>query len=803
MPSKTQTFFLEEWLKTNSGTTTTTTITSKPLQSSSARAIIQSWSELRDSLQQQSFQPHHLGSLQTLLNSQTSLHVADPQAKLLMSILSSPTSSPPIKSHPLFLKLLYIWLRKSNKPFASHVENAIDVVTRIVMTERRDCLVVSHGVLVLGAILATPNLSEKLRKACLEVMCKLVEEERGLVGSCEGVVPEVIAGIGYALSSCEVVYFARMLSSLFGIWREKHGILSHGLMILHVFEWVLSGFIASRSKRKIEGICDEILGVHKLGDVSFAKVMAAAGALRGLNRIGAHDNRLGVRPQLKILLEEFIKSVARDLVNKTGNFSRLGDDRSDLLVLQCIAMGVTRSGLASYGAPLVSCLVTALLVEIFPLRSFYTRIDERRHRHLVELGITEVREHVNSVIFKEAGSITRTFCNQYTSADEQNKRLVENLVWGYCQDLYSGHKRVALVLQGSGKELLDELEKIAEACFLMIVVFASVVTKHMLNTDCSSDLKAEISVRILISFSCVEYFRRIRLPEYTDTIRGVVTSVQENESSCVSFIESIPSYANLTMDPGSLGLGMDYVWSKNDLQTARILFYLRVIPTCIERVPTPIFGSLVASTMFLYMGHPNGKIARASHSVFVAFVASGKDSNMDDRELLKEQLVFYYMQRALEGYPGITPFEGLASGVVSLVRHLPAGSPATFYCISSLVEKAQSLCGKSATEDIDMWKNWQGDSESNKKLVELLLRLLTLVDIQVLPNLLKLLAQFIIQLPKDGQSMILDEIYSLVAESDDVTRKPTLVSWLQSLSFLSSFTNYQDKINYCKNRWRS
>lgn len=49
---------------------------------------------------------------------------------------------------------------------------------------------------------------------------------------------------------------------------------------------------------------------------------------------------------------------------------------------------------------------------------------------------------------------------------------------------------------------------------------------------------------------------------------------------------------------------------------------------------------------------------------------------------------------------------------------------------------------------------------------------------------MKQLAQLIAQLPKDGQNMILNELYSQVAESDDVTRKPTLVSWLQSLSYL-------------------
>lgn len=48
------------------------------------------------------------------------------------------------------------------------------------------------------------------------------------------------------------------------------------------------------------------------------------------------------------------------------------------------------------------------------------------------------------------------------------------------------------------------------------------------------------------------------------------------------------------------------------------------------------------------MQHPNEKVTRASHSIFVSFVSSGKDSDQDDRVVLKEQLVFYYMQRALQ-----------------------------------------------------------------------------------------------------------------------------------------------------------
>lgn len=60
------------------------------------------------------------------------------------------------------------------------------------------------------------------------------------------------------------------------------------------------------------------------------------------------------------------------------------------------------------------------------------------------------------------------------------------------------------------------------------------------------------------------------------------------------------------------------------------------------------------------------------------------------------------------------------------------------------------------------------------------------VFFQVLPTLMKQLAQLILQLPKHKQNLVLNELYQQVAESDDVTRKPTLVSWLQSLSYLCS-----------------
>ncbi|KAG9150513.1 hypothetical protein Leryth_010898, partial [Lithospermum erythrorhizon] len=55
----------------------------------SAQAIIQAWADLRDLLQRQTFHPRHLEALKTLISSQVSLYVAEPQAKLVVAILSS------------------------------------------------------------------------------------------------------------------------------------------------------------------------------------------------------------------------------------------------------------------------------------------------------------------------------------------------------------------------------------------------------------------------------------------------------------------------------------------------------------------------------------------------------------------------------------------------------------------------------------------------------------------------------------------------------------------------------------------
>jgi hypothetical protein len=167
-------------------------------------------------------------------------------------------------------------------------------------------------------------------------------------------------------------------------------------------------------------------------------------------------------------------------------------------------------------------------------------------------------------------------------------------------------------------------------------------------------------------------------------------------------------------------------------------------------------------------------------------------SSRDTQLTLREQLVSYYTKRALEvlwmcgatlwnslhllqlqqvhdivpvdfrflkhlwplllqGFPGLTPFEGLVAGAGAIARQLPPGSPATVYFLKSFVEKTESLYsadgdtlnveqneGKQAQTGLpgDISDPHKGNSKEEavsaaQKLQILLLHMCLLVDLQV------------------------------------------------------------------------
>uniref|UniRef100_A0A0E0JUW6 Uncharacterized protein n=1 Tax=Oryza punctata TaxID=4537 RepID=A0A0E0JUW6_ORYPU len=589
--------------------------------------------------------------------------------------------------------------------------------------------------------------------------------------SCHDLDHLALAGISCVLASADELQFRRIIGSLLRIC-GRIGSLSVGVRMLKLVEWLLLGFMESRKMRKVQVLFEMISpeSCQSQGYVMSPVVMVACGALRAL-RVASARYRLDFDPRLKEAPERTIRFAAEKAVLEGKHVDH------KRLLLQCVALGLTQCGQVTPHESVLRGVCMALLEELLPLPDLLKVSVQCPDGNSAEIIKYRVKQHLDSVLFKEAGPVTGILCNQYSFASDKAKTSVETYVWEYAQLLYC-HLRAAVILhQGKQDDLITDIEKIAEAAFLMVVVFSAEVTKHRLNAKSLEGFQPDIAVKILVSFSCLEHLRRLRLPEYTEAVRRAVLVNQENAAVAALFIESIPSYVELT---NVLTLdGTRYVWHRDVVQTSRVLFYLRVIPTCIGLIPARMIQDQ-------YIQHSNEKVTRASHSVVVSFLSSGNDTDPDDRMALKEQLAFYYIKRTLEAYPGVTPFEGLASGVAALARHLPAGSPATLFCIHSLVVKAKDLCHTSKVQDKSLWRSWEGSTEPCKKILDLLLRLIFLVDIQSFPYLLKELAEFVSVLPKEGQDVLLDDMHAHVAESDDVTRKPVLVSWLQSLSYISS-----------------
>lgn len=546
--------FLEEWLRNKCGATSE--VNSSNSNSPSARAIIQAWADLRNSLKYETFSVHHLQSLKILVNSQTSLHVADPQAKLLISILSSPNISLPFESYPLVFRLLYIWVRKTFKPSSAIVDSAVEVLSHIVSIQfdsRRDPFFFSGVILLLGAISFVHSSSEGSKTTCLNLLSRLLVKEYQLVGLYTDLVPDVLAGIGYGLSSSVSLHNVSIIDLLFEIWGKENGpqgSISQGLMILYLVDWVMSNLVNFQILDKIQMLC-QVFQKHNVNYAPFAVFMAAAGVVKASNGYMTDnikfDTIFKVKASAIVSMEALADSMSSRMLRP--DMSILCDDLSDRLLLQCVSLALSRTGMFSGHSSFFVCLALALLSEILPLPCMCKSALELS-RGSSGLKLTEIKEHLDNILFKEAGAITGIFCNQYVTADEENKDVVENLIWKYCQDVYNGYRQVALFFKGKEDKYLEGLGKIAESAFLMIVVFAFAVTKHKLSSKFTPEMQMDVSLKILVSLSCVEYFRHVRLPEYIEIVRKVVANVKVNEHVCASFVKSMPSYVELTNSPG-------------------------------------------------------------------------------------------------------------------------------------------------------------------------------------------------------------------------------------------------------------
>jgi hypothetical protein len=313
-------------------------------------------------------------------------------------------------------------------------------------------------------------------------------------------------------------------------------------MIFKLVDWLVSSYLASGSVEKIRVFGSEITNLDKCSEKrysEFAVVMACSGTLRAL-KIGSSRYMFEFDPKVKESVEIAIGVFAQNAVSGNGN----GDIS---LLIKCIALGLVRCGQIGFNPYIVKSLCIALTNEVFPLKSLIQSSLQKSNGDV----LTKLKEHMEGVLFKEAGAVTGLLCNQYSISDEPTKEFVETLIWDYSLELYSSLRFAILVHKGKSSNLaMNELERIAEAAFLMVVVIANEISKGKLNPKPEGGAKPAVSVRMLEAFSCIEYLRRVRLPEYTDPVRRAVLAIQNDAVLSSDFLGSMPSYDELT---GKLG----------------------------------------------------------------------------------------------------------------------------------------------------------------------------------------------------------------------------------------------------------
>ena len=141
----------------------------------------------------------------------------------------------------------------------------------------------------------------------------------------------------------------------------------------------------------------------------------------------------------------------------------------------------------------------------------------------------------------------------------------------------------------------------------------------------------------------------------------------------------------------------------------------------------------------------------------------------------KEELVPFYIKRALEGYPACTSITGLSAGVDAAMRELPSGSPVVLYTLHKLAQHASELLNASIM--------LQQSSQAGLDLVRLLAQMLLVVEFQFLPDALDTAERVVVDCSStDVQLLACNCIHEVLMTSDDYTRKVKCAQWYQHLA---------------------
>ena len=158
-----------------------------------------------------------------------------------------------------------------------------------------------------------------------------------------------------------------------------------------------------------------------------------------------------------------------------------------------------------------------------------------------------------------------------------------------------------------------------------------------------------------------------------------------------------------------------------------------------------------------------------------AVVTNNTQTLTDSLCLQKEELVPFYMSRALQGYPHCTPIAALSAGVDMIAREMPPGSPGTLLCLKSLGQHAIAL--------LQQHNIAQHSVKASLDMIRLLAQMQLVVEFQFLTDAMKMTQQVVMACSNAStRSAACDCIHEVLTGSDDYTRKATCALWYQHLA---------------------
>ncbi|KAL3138059.1 hypothetical protein ABBQ38_005291 [Trebouxia sp. C0009 RCD-2024] len=289
--------------------------------------------------------------------------------------------------------------------------------------------------------------------------------------------------------------------------------------------------------------------------------------------------------------------------------------------------------------------------------------------------------------------------------------------------------------------------------------------------DSSSSM---VAVHVLNSLSYLQ-FCRMRLTAYNTLLKAVLAPVSASAQATQQLSDELPSYAEVTKAAAapyqtqhSEAHGKQAaLWLRDSILATRVQFLMTVLGPCLPALSQGDACLQAAPLMFLYMQHPHKPLPAAAHGLFCAVI---QQTNQ------KEQLVPFYMERALEGYPSCTPIIGLSAGVDAAMRELPSGSPVVLYMFRSLAKHTHSLLQQGTDK--------QARYQDGLDLLRLLSQMLLVVEFQFLSDALDTVEQLVLDsdIALQTQVSACTCIYEVLSTSDDYTRKVRCAHWYQKLA---------------------